>query len=875
MIDSGQTGHFLYYLTPWADGGTLRDRLKREPQLGLEDAQRVVEEVGDALAYAHRAGIIHRDVKPENILFRSDHALLADFGIARAVADTGRAVLTESGLALGTPTYMSPEQATADGSLDERSDQYALACILFEMLAGDPPFSGRSSQAIIARHLIERPPSLSVVRPDLPPNVVAAINRALEKAPAARFPTIGHFLAALRGSTTGASLDVQRSRRRRWFAWGVASAAVVVAAAVWIGRPAELSPNRVAVFPLVTRGLAKADSNAGVGIAYLLEAALERANPLQLIDVAGNLTAQQLRNPEILDDRSARRIARGRGAAYSLRGVIQGHQDSTTVILRLYGVAGDSLILQSSASGLTSTTPLHHLGIDALKAFLPALIDPARHVDFAPLRDRRASAIALWMQGERYYRRSQFDSASALYDRALEDDSTLAMAAIKGAQAASWLHQRARGVVLATRALALERELPRKYVLLANGLRAYLLGSADSAVTYLRAAHTLEPNWVEPVAALGETFEHLLPSDRPLQSFARENFESAIATDSEFLSPYYHLAEAAVREGRLDEADRLIATLRRAKSEPRLVRQLQLMRDCVEKPLAMVWPVNGPASASGVFEAAKSLSAGAVQPECAESAFRAILRGQFSTAGERWGAFLGLQGMLVARGAEREAKGLIDSVVASGKGVARSLYVLNTIAGASMKADAEELDRFARAQYGEHYERVKSVESLWVLLGWQAERKDPERLQGIADTLSARALQTGDPKARMFADAARAHVLLARGDTASAIKKLQTLANAGPNADLAWQFGDALPVERLLLAQLLLASGRHRDCMLEASVFDHPMPILFLPFVRASLELRYRAALAIGDARASNLLRLRLNRLGRGGHVPVEDSQRR
>ena len=159
LIDSGQIGHLLYYLTPWADGGTLRDRLKREPQLSLADALRVVAEIGDALAHAHQAGIVHRDVKPENILFRSEHALLADFGIAHAVADTGRPALTGTGLAVGTPTYMSPEQATPDGLVDQRSDQYALACILFEMLAGDPPFTGRSAQAIIARHMMERPPT--------------------------------------------------------------------------------------------------------------------------------------------------------------------------------------------------------------------------------------------------------------------------------------------------------------------------------------------------------------------------------------------------------------------------------------------------------------------------------------------------------------------------------------------------------------------------------------------------------------------------------------------------------------------------------------------------------------------------------------------
>src|SRR5687768_4726092 len=136
LIDSGVVGSMLYCLTPWADGGTLRDRIRTESQMSLDDALQVVREIGDALAHAHRAGIVHRDVKPDNILFASGHAQLADFGIAQVVAETPNKVLTVSGLAIGTPSYMSPEQAQHDGKVDHRSDQYALACVLFEMLAG-------------------------------------------------------------------------------------------------------------------------------------------------------------------------------------------------------------------------------------------------------------------------------------------------------------------------------------------------------------------------------------------------------------------------------------------------------------------------------------------------------------------------------------------------------------------------------------------------------------------------------------------------------------------------------------------------------------------------------------------------------------------
>ena len=680
LIDSGQTGHFLYYLAPWADGGTLRERLDREPQLSLEDSLKVVSQIGDGLAHAHRNGVIHRDVKPENILFSSGHALLADFGIAHAIADTGTDALTESGLAVGTPTYMSPEQAMPGGRVDERSDQYALACILFEMLAGEPPFTGRSTRTVLARHMTERPPSLTVVRPDLPAHVVATINRALEKTPAARFPSIDRFLAVLQQQATPSHVAAVPASRRRLAVAAALVGATALAILLWPQRPVLLSANKVAVFPLAISGMESAGSgvNIGMGVAYLIEAALERADPLQLVDAAGRLTAEQLADPLTIRDRDARDIASGLGTAYALRGVVQRHSDSNTVILRLFDVNGDSLIRQASASGSSAATPLHHLGIDALKSLLPALIDPDRPIDFASLRDRRAQSIALWMQGERYYRLSQFDSASQFYERALADDSAFALAAVKGAQAASWIHDQSRAIQLVGRALALESGLPRKYALLARGLSAQFMGDADSAVSAVRAAQAVDPEWAEPAAALGEIYIHLFPSARPLDSLARAALSAAVARDSGFAPPMFHLAEDAIRDGRLGDADPLIERLRRAGAEPRLRRILHLMRECVAGSAAS-WRVSSPPDAMGMFEAAKSLSPGARQAACAEEGFRAILRSPYSAENERYGAFLGLQGLLVARGADAEARAMVDSIVAAGRGPVRTAFGFHVI----------------------------------------------------------------------------------------------------------------------------------------------------------------------------------------------------
>ena len=203
LIDSGEAAGLLYYVSPFVAGGSLRDRL-RQGVLPLADAVRIAREVGSALDYAHRQGLVHRDVKPENILFAEGLALLADFGIARAAGDSRGTGSTSAGIVVGTPEYMSPEQASGDPSLDSRSDLYGLACVVYEMLAGDPPFSGASARAIMASQVTATPRPLRAVRPDAPAAVEHAVARALAKNPADRFASVGEFLAALAADTAPA-----------------------------------------------------------------------------------------------------------------------------------------------------------------------------------------------------------------------------------------------------------------------------------------------------------------------------------------------------------------------------------------------------------------------------------------------------------------------------------------------------------------------------------------------------------------------------------------------------------------------------------------------------------------------------------------------
>ncbi len=251
LHDSGEAGGFLFYVMPYVEGVALRDRIAREHQLPVGDAVRIATEVASALDYAHRHGVIHRDIKPENILLHDGSALVADFGIALAVSTAGTR-MTETGMSLGTPHYMSPEQAMGEREITARSDVYALGCITYEMLTGEPPFTGATAQAIIARVLTEEPRPLSIQRRTVPPGVEAAVLTALEKLPADRYATAAEFAAALANPTatvvrTGAR-PAAATGRRGWLIGGVAVVAALIAGLLIGGRrgdPGSIGPGDV------------------------------------------------------------------------------------------------------------------------------------------------------------------------------------------------------------------------------------------------------------------------------------------------------------------------------------------------------------------------------------------------------------------------------------------------------------------------------------------------------------------------------------------------------------------------------------------------------------------------------------------------------
>jgi len=264
LFDSGQVDGLLYYVMPYVEGESLRARLDREKQLPLDDAIRIASAVAGALGYAHERGVVHRDLKPENILLHAGQPVIADFGIALAVSNAGGARITQTGLSLGTPAYMSPEQATGDRAIDGRTDVYSLGAVTYEMLIGDPPHVASTAHAIIAKVLTERAPNVRTLRPSVPEYVALSIEKALEKLPADRFATANEFAEALRGmrpvghdlatSATQAPAPPSAAGRpttgrglTRAVPWVVAAAATTVAVVASLRRATPVIPARFSV----------------------------------------------------------------------------------------------------------------------------------------------------------------------------------------------------------------------------------------------------------------------------------------------------------------------------------------------------------------------------------------------------------------------------------------------------------------------------------------------------------------------------------------------------------------------------------------------------------------------------------------------------
>jgi eukaryotic-like serine/threonine-protein kinase len=367
LYDSGETDGLLFYVMPFVEGESLRDRLIREQQLPIPDALQITREAAEALQYAHSRGIVHRDIKPENILLLGGHALVADFGIARAVSQAGGEKLTQTGMAIGTPYYMSPEQSLGSDHVDARSDVYSLGCVLYELLIGQPPFTGPNPMAIMARHSMEVVPSLQVVRPSVPDDVEDAVMRALQKTPADRFQTMKEFgdcldeaeaevtlmRTAARRAATGSRRVPTREmpatpapapgpgRNRAMVIGGVVAALLIIGGGAWAGlrhhggKPAAaatgaggLDPHRIAVLYFHDRTGRDSLGDIADG---LTEGLIRELGTIQGLDVVSKGGVAPFRGDGIGRDS----VARALRAGTLVTGDLEGEGDRLRVTVRL------------------------------------------------------------------------------------------------------------------------------------------------------------------------------------------------------------------------------------------------------------------------------------------------------------------------------------------------------------------------------------------------------------------------------------------------------------------------------------------------------------------------------------------------------------
>ncbi len=872
LLDWGAAEGLPYYTMPLLTDGSLRDRLDRERQLALPAALQVARDLAEALRALHSHAIVHRDVKPENVLLGPEggRARLADYGVARALSAAALEPLTSTGLVLGTPAYMSPEQGAGD-PVDSRADIYAWGCVLYEMLAGEPPFNGPTAQVVIARHIAEALPSIQLARPNIPAGVEGLIRKALAKSPADRFQDMGEVLAALDGldltAAPATAPSSPGSRLRRLALVAVALVAALAAWQLWL-RPADLDPRRVVVFPFDGGG---GDPPAEAEhLAILIGSALERTEPMQWLDGGALLGADRAPGAVLPAGRAAA-IARDAGARYYLNGSLLRVGDSTRIIVRLHDLEDPGNPVTSSLSGPVGRAPVD-LALGAILELLPRLVGAGPRTDVVRLRERHPVAVVRWLQGEVEYRASRMRAALALFEDAVGLDSVLAPAALRGALAASWTNSD-RAAPLAGLAQRHAGLLSPRERLLATALERYLGGEATAAIRAVRRALATDATWADAWLLAGEIQLHLLPGEGldstallgvpapriwPLEQMARADFEQAVRLDSLFTPPLVHLAEISLRAGDATEADRLVARLRRAGAEPATVRRLELAQRCVRDPASVDWAAEARADRLPVFQVATQL-AGTPRLDgrrCAREAFAAILAADSALGAEDWGSLVLLQGMLVAEGRPTEAVAMVDSAVVHGLPAALGLFVVDEVAG----VDVGERGRQFILQLGTDYE-ARGAASLWLVAIWQAARGGRAEVEEVARVLAARAQRTGARRDRLMAEVTAGYATLARGDTTAAIAAFEALAPTAIHQEVEGSLWESLATERMVLARLLLARGEWARAHRVASVFDHPGVFVHQLFLPASLAVREAAARGLGDNVLAAAARQRLDGL--------------
>jgi tetratricopeptide (TPR) repeat protein/predicted Ser/Thr protein kinase len=849
LYDSGETDGLLYYTMPYVEGETLRERIRREEQLSVDDVVSISSDVAEALTYAHEHGVVHRDIKPENILLSGDHAMVTDFGVARAVSQAGGEQLTASGVAIGTPMYMSPEQATGTTTIDARSDVYSLGLVVYEMLAGEPPFKGPTPAAVLARQATEQAPSVEVARPNVPPEVAYVVQKALAKTPSDRYQTAVAFSCALSSGASG-ELTVPRIGPRK--------------------TNLGLDPNSIVLYPLEWGGGngdggEARDDHALVGenAAYLIVAWLDGRGSFTWVNGWHLLEDRYRENVRLLRHEQKSALAVAEEAAYYVDGrAIPTGSDSVRIILALHRARRERPFARADTIGpLSSAT---QLGVMAAGKLLLSLLPSGQTVDVSDVGGIDPQAIQIMVQAEREFHSGRFRRALELYREAVERDSAFALAGARGAQAASWNHEAGEARELIAVAVANEEQLAPRWAHFARAFEAYLGNRGDSAAYHFQRAIELDDDWPEGWMGLGEVYQHLLPSNPPQDSIAKSAFEQVYQRTEGYVPALYHLTEFAMREGDFDRASGFLAEYRAADPDPDVLANLELALSCAQgTPSAINWRNHVLEDVDRVYQAGKSLGVGGAYPECAVAAWQAVLDHD-TTTNEAWlfSSLVGLQSMLVAMGRSEELRALLDSAGASGTRSGETgllQYIVDEHAGADVAPQAREIADSLRRELDD-----LSSTRRWFLAFWDVYHGELDEARLLRDYLTARG-NDGDRDDALMAVGLSGHIALAEGDTASAVRAFAQLVPAGTRGQLTRPW-ESLGAEHLALARIHMARGEYDDAYRVARCFDSPgaASVVYPVFLRASIELRLEAARALGWEENIAVLEQRLAVLGAG-----------
>jgi TolB-like protein len=513
VLDSGDTDGQLWYTMPYVEGESLRDRLRREVQLPVDAAIRIGSEVADALDYAHRHGVVHRDIKPENILLSDGHARVADFGVARAIAAAAGDALTQTGFAVGTVAYMSPEQASGATALDGRSDIYSLGTVVYEMLAGEPPFGGPTPQAVMARRFTESPRPLTSARPGLPPAITQAVERALARNPADRFATAGELARALSAEghhrvwapTILAPAGAGRVRRRVLAALGAIAvvAGVGLALAYWrgreSGRPASASarrdmPSLLAVLPFESIGTDTAQRYFTAGMTEEITGQLSKVSALRVLSRAA--TEPYRAAPDRLP-----RLAREMGVKSVVEGSVRVAGERVRVGVQLTDAGtGQAVWSDQYDRDLTDVfavqSEVARRIVDALRTTLTPL--EAQRLDRTPTENLAAYRLYLRAGELSSMNRTENLASIDLLRQAIRADPSFAKAHAVLARRFMFLSlyddpaYRDSGLVAARKAISLQPDLALAHYFLA-GLQASGGRLTEARLSYLKALE-LDPS---------------------------------------------------------------------------------------------------------------------------------------------------------------------------------------------------------------------------------------------------------------------------------------------------------------------------------------------------------------------------------------------